>query len=137
MCDDCANHKRLFSDAERKEIYLNCLIMYGTLNTQHALGVTGAIVGMALAIGTIDGRPLTVADVADMTTMSRRTVKRIIEKNIAKGFVEPVKIGGQTRYKVMPKAVCMAQGLLNKIYQARRETIDQQTVGLSCMPQFK
>ena len=114
-----------FSPEEKREIYLNALIMWRVYSLHHPFGRNGAIVGMALTICSADGTPATISNLADMTTLSRREVKRIIEKGLKAGRIKTVQAGKYIGYMVTPEAHPFGDELLSMVYRERRRTIDR------------
>lgn len=126
------NDMRLFTAEERKEIYLNCMIMHKVFNS-FSHGIKGSVICMAIGHSTIEGKTVGISDIAEMTTYDRRTVRRFVEKLMKDGLVEAVDVEGRMRYRMKQGADIVAQDMLNRVLDLRAKTINSQVVG--CIPE--
>lgn len=124
--------ERIFTAEERKEIYLNCLIMHRVYNS-FTHGIKGSVICMAVGHSSLEGKTVGISDISDMTTYDRRTVRRYVEKLMKDGLIEGVDVDGRLRYRMKQGADIVAQDMLNMVYRLRTKTIDKQVESVGCM----
>lgn len=108
----------------RRELYLDVLAInkiFTPAAPPHGFSTT--LVAMAIGVSTIDGSPISVSSVADITELSRRTVKRAISALMDMGYLETVPYSGGPGYVITPLADEVCKTLFAELVKIRPDIL--------------